>query len=399
MATYYAATSVLGTAVATALREGRDDDAAARLKWLELLPPVTAEEQFLKARLLRHRGDLDGMADALKAAVKLGFDTKMADREQMLALAQIGELEKVESPLNAWLMESDPDLREVCSAYANGLAATSRIPEAVRVLTAWQSDFPNDVRPVYRRGRILEHQRRKEDAYKLYSEAAESDPQYLPAVNNAARLLLENRKIKEAMAQFEEGRRKHPNPVFDIHIAECLRSLGELEQAKAILEKCVIIPIADLEKAYREVDELLETLAPAAELGKINADLSHFDEAEKWLTQALAYNDRDLESRYSYAVALRGQGKSQEAEREFERVRKTREALNGVNSLWDRIDTHPTDVEARLGLAKIFLEYESRKAGMFWLKSALELQPDNVEAQELMKKYAENNTSPSAGQQ
>lgn len=376
-------------AVLAALNEGQDDIASQRLGYNRWLHGAIGETEFLRARLARHSGELSLMDKHLQLAARNGLPADRIRREQSLAMAQTGQIDyALESRLNNWIA-SGIETREVCSAYANGLAASSRFAEARQVLEAWGQDFPQDPRPAFRLGRILEHQRRKDEALEMYVESQRRDPSFIPASYSIARILLDQRKVDEALLAFRACPGAEKSIPIQTGIAMCLKSQGKLDEAKRILEEVVSNSNETIFAAYSQVDDPTERLVAAAELGKIESDQGNFEQAKRWLKRAIAVNPRDMETRYTYAVALRGLGEKELADKEFEYVKTTREALASVNVLWDRIDSEPNNTEARLELATILLKHESKRAGMYWLKSILQYDPDNAEVAELLKEHVE----------
>jgi len=287
------------------------------------------------------------------------------------------------------MLEGGAELREVCSAYSNGLAASSRFNDAIDVLKAWQADFPTDPRPAFRLGRIWEHQRRKDDAIEQYRLAKSKDPNYVPAAYSLGRLLLEQRKVDEALAVFQACPGAETSIPIQTSMALCKKAQSHSEVAKQMLQSVLEHPIDAIVTEYRQLEEPLETLVPAVELGKMESDEGNFQAAKEWLEKAIDFNDRDMEARYAHAVALRGLGEKEASEREFEYVKKTRDALANVNIYWDRITANPKDTEARLELAKILLEHESVRNGLYWLKSIQQYDDVNTEVDQLLRKYGD----------
>lgn len=376
--------------VRQALDKGEDEVAERRLAYAQVLSSHSGETAFLEARLARHRGDYEKMARLLASARRWGYSEERIQREEMLAKAQVGQLDDaLESKLNRWMGEAGSETREICAAYANGLAASSRIEEAQQILKAWQDDYPSDPRPAFRLGRIFDHQRRAEDALKQYELAHQRDPNYLPAVYCIARVLSEQRQVNEALAVLEASHEVHSSPAMQTLLAQCKKAQSKNAEAKQILENVLSLPTEAIAADYRRLESSTERLVAAVELGTMESAEGNFAAARKWLELAIEFNPRDMEARYAHAVALRGLGEKDKAEEEFAYVKRTREALASVNTYWDRIDANPRDTEARLALAKILLEHESKRNGLYWLKSILEYEPDNAEVVELLRKHAE----------
>lgn len=376
-------------AVRQALDSGDDKTAERRIAYVGWVGR-SAETSFLQARLARHRGDYQEMSRLLDQAAAARYDRRKLGRETMLAQAQIGQLtDEAESKINAWILEGGADTREVCAAYTNGLAASSRFEEAIRILKAWSADYPSDPRPHFRLGRIFEHQRRQEDALEQYRIATERDPKFVPAAYSQARILFDQRKVDEALAAFESCPNADRSIPVQVSIAVCNKAQANVTEARRILENVLKHPVEKIEQSYRDLQEPAERFIAATELGKIESDEGNFEAAKTWLEKAVTFNARDMEARYAYAVALRGLGQQDQADKEFEYVKRTREALASVNIYWDRVQGDARDTEARLHLARIFIEHESIRNGLYWLKSIEAYDPDNAQVAAFREKYAE----------
>ncbi|QDV24832.1 tetratricopeptide repeat protein [Aureliella helgolandensis] len=374
--------------VRQALELGKDQEAEGYLAytpWLSI--GQEPETLFFEARIARHRGDFRKMSSLLRQAERQGYPPKRIELEEGLAKAQVGQLDEVlEGQLNTWMLNEPQDLREICVAYANGLAASSRFEDAQRILEAWEGDFPDDPRPPFRQGRILEHQRQAELALTSYRRAQSRDPNFTAATFSIGRLLLEQRNVDEALQVYQSAPEAGASLPIQTAIATCLKSQGNFAEAREILVQVMTHSVEEIMESYTKLEEPAERLIPAVELGKIESDEGNFEAAEKWLKMAVDFYPRDLEARYAYAVALRGLGELDAAEKEFDQVKVTREALASVNVYWDKIQANPQDTESRLELAKILLEHESARNGVYWLKSILLYDPGNQEVLQLLKK-------------
>jgi tetratricopeptide (TPR) repeat protein len=359
-------------------------------QWLdraEWFGAPTGDSLFYRARLARRNGDLEQMQDLLREARKAGCDQQRIDKELLLAKTQIGQLEGAEAELSRWLQAADVDSRDICSSFANGLAIAGRIEQATEVLNAWASDFPADPRPWFRLGRLDEHQQDYDAAEERYRNALARDPKYLPALYSMGRMLTNRRRIPDAVGYYEQCLQS-PNPVAaEIGLAACLKATGEIDRAKVLLEHAITVDTDRLRDSYRQFEEMFDPTLALAELGKIEADLGNFARAAELLEKALAANPRDNVVRLSYATALRGLGRTEESQAEFEKVRIAREELAKATLLVERVAKNPSDVEARIELGKIHLEYDSEQRGLFWLRTVFSYDPDNRETHLLLSDY------------
>jgi len=366
-------------------------DEKKALRWLSVtqtIDPRNACAEALQARIdLQH--DRFEEADAhLKKALSFGLDRKAAQRETMLAHARAGRFDGIESALNTWLAEADSaDRRAICEAYANGLAIQARFTDATRLLNAWRLDFPNDPEPDYRLGRIDEHLRQKTDAEAHYRKSLEKDADYFPAAYSLARVLLDRKDAEGALVYFRKCLELPHDVAAKVGMGSCLKALGRLDEARTLFGQAADASEADRVASYRAVGEPTERFYAAIELGKLETELGNYEESEKWLRKAVEADPRDSVARYAWAVALRGLGERENAQQQFELVRTARIALDEAGELHDRIDQHPNDVEARSRLGEILLEYDSERAGLYWLGTALSYDPQHAATHHALANY------------
>lgn len=366
--------------------------------WLQIAGWAGAdrgEREFLSARIARRRGELKQMDAALRAAERFGVDHVRAEREQMLAAAQTGQLDPVESAIQKWLTDPGTETAEICAAYANGLTMQGRIADAQLILKGWDKDDPTDPESAYRLGRIQEHLLAQDQAEQEYRRALERDPHY-PAVTFAlGRLLLDRKRPEEALPLFHSCREHLPAAALAASVGEamCLKSLGQVAEARQILERAVQVDETTRLDSYAAVREMPEINLAAFELGKLESAEGNFAAAEPWLRQTVEADPRNMDARYAWAVALRGLRRTDDAQREFEHVTKVREALHESDRLYDRLSDKPDDVEARYKIGLAYLEYRSEKAGVYWLQSVLQFDPHHAPTHRALAEYYERHAA------
>ena len=374
----------------------RDIQQAKRhVRTADYLGGSEAETQFLLARIHRKLGEYDDMKLHLSLAEKSGLDKTRAQREHWLAMAQTGQLDEIEGKLNDWLAEQDRDMLEICEAYANGLAKLARFDDAEALLDAWERDFPDDPEPNYRRGRIREHQRQYEIAEQQYQAALAKDNKFYPAAYSVARISLDRKQPDVALEYFEVCMELEDNVAAIVGKARCLKALGRTDEASVLLRDALEARSEVWARSYKAVGENPHKAEAATELGKIELEAGNLQEAEKWLQLAVRENPRDLLARYAFANVLQRLNRTGEADREFERVRVAREALEHAGVLHDRIDRKPDDVESRFNLGRILLEYDLEQKGLYWLQSVLVYDPDHQPTHALLAHYFESHASES----
>ena len=385
--------SVSNHFAASAIRERDFDSARSWLLSTKRLQPSNAYALFLAARMARLQDDIPAMSRLLDAAERNGMDADRVLLERQLSQAQSGILGAVEREINARLLAGDSELSEICEAYANGLTKESRFDAAVAVLKAWQADRPDTPIPWYRIGRIEEYRQQFDKAKSSYKTAISKNKDFFPAVFGLARRCLAENEATEARQLYKKCLRL-PNPTAaKIGIALSDLKLGNFESAKALLQEVVDLGSEAARLSYASVGEPYERFVAASDLGTLLANEGIFEQSLGLLESALKENPRDVSARYSRGLALRGLKREQEAELEFQFVSKTKDALQKVSSLTDKINRSSDDVDSRIEVGKILVEYESERTGLFWLRSALDYGENNAKVHEALADFYESHLS------
>lgn len=349
--------------------------------------PRSAEAEFLLARIARHQQRFDDMAKHLENASQFGMNHQRLRREELLVLAAGGQLHGIDGELHRAMAAMDGDEIEICEALANGFAKVGRFDEAMSLLKAWSLDAPNDPYVHCRIGRIHEHFTRKDEAHREYRQALAKDPKCYEAAYGLARLLIEQKRMDEALELYRLcSELPQPVPAL-VGMAECLKALGRTEEARSMLEKAVQYSDEEQTAAYKMVGEAPERLIAATNLGTMYAEAGEYAKAEALLRRAVESNPRDLVARYALAGVLRSLGHQDIAEQQFEIVRNARKVLEEASTLHDRVEENPTDVEARFKLGKVLLEYESERKGLYYLQSVLTYDPNHKPTLSYLREY------------
>ena len=68
-------------------------------------------------------------------------------------------------------------------------------------------------------------------------------------------------------------------------------------------------------------------------------------------------------------------------------VREINKQLADASDLAERITLDASSADTRLKIAKIHLEYGSRREGLMWLRSNMTIAPDHIESLKELEKY------------
>ncbi len=367
------------------------------LEWLHLAERLhgdPASIALLRARVNRRLGDLRAMDEELDRALKFGAEPDRVNQERLLATAQIGRLHEVEEALRKWLEDPGEDGADLCDAYTNGLASQGRLTQTTLLLDAWEAGFPTDPKPHVKRGRIAEHALEYEHAEAEYRAALKKNPDYSAALYALGRLLLDRKRPAEALPLLRRCASVAPgaSPAARVGEASCLRLLGNVVEARRLLEHVVALDEKAQRKAYVQVGFQANGAPAALELGRLETGDRNYESAEKWLRHAVTADPHDLDARYAWAVALRGIGRTEEAKSEFEHVSRVRKLLAETEVWQTHLVTNPDDVETRYKVAMVYLQHHSPRLGIYWLQSVLAHDPKHQPSHRALAEYYEMHT-------
>lgn len=343
------------------------------LNRLEIIQPRSSAVSLLLARVSRLSGSLDAMHRNLHEASARGAPPELVRREELLAIAQTGQLAQAEPALRKLLANSDSESSEICEALINGLLLNYRLGEAQQLLDAWQSDVANDPQPSFIRGQIAEQLGNNTSAIEDYQRALRLNPQRRDIKRRLFIALISQHQYTKAEDLF---RQFGGNPADDVELgvarARCLAETGQPKESRALLET-----LLNQYPEHREVNLLL-----AREYFRDgNAEV-----ALKLIRSRLVKNEVDYDYRYLLAQVLTSIN-NPEAKNHLEYVQRADTALSKVKTAIDQAREKPQDSESRFEIGKNLMEYGFQKDGAGWLRSTLELNPVHREAHKMLARY------------
>ena len=339
------------------------------------------EIQFLRARCFRKLGHAEAFRKAIISASEKGVSAKVLDREQTYFLAQAGQLTQVEHRMGQIFREAGEDAGEACEAYATGLALNLRQTEALVVTDYWAKDYPDDARPEFVRGLIFSSMNRTKLAEQAFRRAVELDPDSSEIQLKLGALLMETKQLDGATVVFRgllRNQKYHDIAWLNISRAERLK--GDLPVSRQALE------------SIRNPSQFLQGDVELA-TGLLAIDQRDYELGERLLRPITEKQPRNLEAQNALAIALRGLGRREEAEEQSENVATAQNALSRGSRLYDDVVVHPHDPLPRIEIGRIELQYGDEQRGVAWLLSALNLEPENTEANSTLAEHYEQQAS------
>jgi len=358
------------------------------LVWLEAArasDPKHAEVHFLLARAYRRQGAFELCRKHIQRAWRLGFPVQRLEREQWLALAQSGQLDEAEPHLDELLADPQGDAQEICEAYVRGYLRVYRFVPALRLLDAWQADFPKDPQPLFWRGRINEHTFGDHKAVVLYRQAVELAPDRTDLRTELASLLSKRREFDEAEEQFRQCAKEAPdNPDILAGWGNCLLEQRQTDRARELLLQTLKKDPSHFQALYG--------------LGQLEWRSGKKREALKWLRLAYEQNPKHSRMRFALASALQATGQAETAKEHYQFFTDAKKALDEMDDLMNQVLDKPDSVEPRYQVGMKLMQYVSSVQGAVWLQSVLQLDPLHAPTHEaLAAHYAEQDRPDLAG--
>jgi Tfp pilus assembly protein PilF len=356
------------------LQRGNPDQARSWLTWAGKLNRADGEVEFLTARSYRIQGDMNQARSHLKKAWHLGFSVAKLEREQLLAMAQSGQLKEAEPALPGMLADPRGDSADICEAFVTGYLKTYRLGKAEGLLTAWLADSPKQPRALLLRAKmqieLVNWKSAEENLQRVMTEI----PEHAEAADLLAGVLLKQKRPDEAQKILPVAV-KDPRTRLSAWLrqVECYRILGQEQPARSLLQSIL--------------KEYPESMQAHLDLGSLESDAGSFGPALIELERAHELAPNSPEVRYALAIALRGAGNVAEAKEHFEYVTRAREAVVEVMKLRSKIEKEPDNAEIRCRIGTTLLDYGQTERGLVWLHSALEANTRLVSAHQRLAQY------------
>jgi len=337
------------------------------LSWLKVasfLNPHNAEVHFLLARTYRRLRRFDDVSRQLDQARKLGWDVALLKREQLIALAQTGQYAELKGHWSELFDTAGSDGPEISNAYVSGCISRLRLADALRVLNAWQADYPTDSQSYFLRGRLHEATLNWSDAARAYQQALQLAPSRIDARFHLAKSLMKLGRFQNAESHLRqvlrEAPRHHKAPVV---LATCLIKLRKTAEARDLLTLVL-----------QKTPNRLEALKA---MGKLELSAGRPKAALRYLKPAAKRHPEDCEVRYAYGKALRETGDEQAAREQFAFVDAAAKPLLQLKQLTKKLLKNPRNTEIRFQIATLTWKYKSHDEGAQWFLSLLAIDPNH----------------------
>jgi Flp pilus assembly protein TadD len=326
--------------------------------------PTNPEIAFLTARTARRAGEFSLAEKRINDAERFGWAEQAVFLERALQLAQQGGFALAEPYLVKCVREDHPDslliLEVIVPFYVNGFT----VAKASEMLEIWHRREPNHPTPFILKGDISKRLGRKSDTLASYAEACRLAPDDPKGHERLGEALVATKGFQEAIEHLEWLiQRGHAHRDVYLDLARCRIGLGEETEARQILG--------------RLLQDYPDDTAVLLELGSMELEGGNPRQAEIWLRSAVEREPNDFHMCFNYARCLERLGRSVEARKYRDRCKQIEDSLRRLEKLMQSIAVSPRDPEPRREAGTIMIQNGQVKAGIRWLETALEQDPNH----------------------
>lgn len=361
------------------LFEGRAEDALARLAPLEQRYPERADLAYLLAVANRRSGHTNAARTHLARASRLGWWSEDLLRQEDMVRFQSGDVAESEPRLAAVLTAGYPDsvALEVYECLVKGYLSDMRLRQALICIDYWVAWRPDDLQPRLLRAEVFNFLRDPAREAAEYREILRIDPDYLKGRMKLGYLLLKANDPRAALEQHQRCRELAPDDSrVLVALAACRRQLGDLPEARELLERALREDIDDTLRAYA-----------LSELGQVALSQRAYAEAAEHLREALRLNPSDVALHYPLGVALSRLGHKEEANQLLQLSEKQRALASRFGDVVHSIGRIPESAELRREAGEVALDLGDREEAFRWLLSALRCDRSSAATHQALARY------------
>jgi tetratricopeptide (TPR) repeat protein len=361
------------------LAQGDPAAALDPLQRAEQTRPNRADVQYLLAVAHRRSGRLDRFQAHLFRARELGYPPDDVQRQEWLAVAQSGNVGKVEGRLLKAIEcgVADDVAEEIYEAIVRGHLAAFRFRDAWLGLDMWLQWRPDAPQARLMRATLYEEMGEIQSAVEDYRATLARLADNRLARIHLGQLMLGQGQIEEAKEQFLACVAADPDDADALlGAARCARAQQENGKARGFLDAALAG-----EMPARERAEVL------AELGQLLLDEGKVPESVEALSQAVALAHAEGPIHHKLSLALFRAGQAERAEFHGQRAQQIRRKQNRLIVIRRSIMEKPGDADLRCEAGTIMIEEGFVDEGLGWLLSALGCDSGHRKTHQILADY------------
>ena len=360
------------------IREMRLDDARRRLDFCLAVWPRRVDVRLLAARAARLSGEFEVAEAHLNECLKLsGGATEDIQVEFLLMRAQTGEVEEVAPLLEIFVENGHREGSLILETLARTYMHHLEYGPAYRCLNRWIALKPEESKPYYWRGWVLERVSNPAHARLDYERALALDPDVYQVRLRLAEILLEDHHPQEAVVHLEYLWARHAGrPEVQARLGQCRFVQGRMPEARELLTA-----------AAEHMPEDLPLLLHLARLDLLD---KRPDVAEARLRKILTVDPAYTEAEYTLALVLRAQRREAEGVAMMAQYDQHKAILDRANKLLSEEGEKPTATpEVPHEIGTLLLQLQKDRLALHWLNQALARNPNHRPTHQALAEYFE----------
>lgn len=369
-------------------------DIAGALDWLEyptLVDPHRGDLQYLLACAYRRQGKLDRVAEHLDQARRYDWSREEIERQRLLTRVQAGDA-KLASKFLADLNRNDvPDdvAEEVFEALAKCYLIEYRIADALVCLAHWSEWRPEALQPRLWRSQILERDNHWDLAADEYNAILKLQPDNVVIRIKLADSLMYRNQVNDALEVYQECLAESPKePMALLGYAQCLRRMGNLEDARRALDQLADLDLEDDVRGH-----------VTAETAQFSLEQRDYKQALKLFEEAVELAPDDSAAHYGLGMALSRLGKTERAQREFDLTKRIKAKNERISDIAQALLATPNNADLRYEAGKALVEEGFKQEGLRWWMQALDIDPRHRDTHRALAQFYKDEGNMAAYQQ
>ncbi len=337
--------------------------------------PNQPEVRLLAARLARRHGDQTAALEHLVEYQRLpGKDDAALALESALVQAQQGELGEVEGYLQRRVEENHPDSVYILEALADAYKTRFQFVLALQCLDRWLELAPDDIQALLWRGEVNHLLGSFSRSQENYRRAHQLKPDLHTIRALLAESLIAFNNYEEATEHAEFLYRHMPNdPRAQLVLALCRRAQAKPAEARALFDRVLAVRPDDVRALVGR--------------SRIAMEEEQFEQAEKWLREAVRLAPRDRIAVKALGDCLGHMKKETEAAVYRARENELNEDVLKLQDLVFKITRSHMDLELRCDAGLVALRLDDVPQGLGWLLSVVRANPQHRRARRALADY------------
>ena len=373
----YLQTAIKCRQIRKLLASGEVEQALILSEQIAAAQPGCAECQFLFAKSARRTGRFSKAATALEKSRIANWDPKGIAFEQVLMTAQSGRVSLVERELRQ-IFEGDlraAETEEVYEALAHGHLAAYDIPEFFKCVDFWLVWRPEAIAPRQMKAEFYSRLGDYRNAADQFQSLVTDHPEFLPARKGLGDSLLSLNLPAEAEKELRVCSEREPTAQNALALAKCLVRTDQADEARSLLEK------------FKNTEDRVTRAEILEELGRWFLDRNQVDEAFTSLQECTRIAPENFSAWHALSTAYSMRGQADKASEALKRSQDGQLRAQRLFAVATELTRTPQSTALRLEAADIMFKQGMPQDAVAWLKTVLQLDEKNPEANQRMAQY------------